>query len=90
VNYARMKMEEIAVKEKMEEGSEEGKIDDTFHWKVETKQVNILPVEDKTDFKPPAVIFQVKIDILWKSGSKERSTRIESYKTIKRYDEEKS
>jgi hypothetical protein len=35
------------------------------------------------DFKPPAELFQVKINILWKSGLKERSTYIESYKAIK-------
>jgi general secretion pathway protein I len=89
VNYARMKMEEIAVKQTMEEGSEEGEFDNTFRWQVETKRVGILPVEDKTDFKPPAELFLVKINILWKSGSKERSTRIESYKTIRLEDVEK-
>jgi len=89
VNYARMKMEEIAVKQKMEEGSEEGKIDDTFHWKVDVKRVDILPIENRADFKLPAELFLVKINILWKSGSKERSTRIESYKTIRLEDVEK-
>jgi len=89
VNYARMKMEEIAVKQTIREGSEEGEFDDTFRWQVETKRVDILPVENKTDFKPPAELFQVKINILWKSGSKERSTRIDSYKTIRLEDVEK-
>ncbi len=89
VNYARMKMEEIAVKPTMEEGSEEGEFDDTFRWQVETKRVDILPEKDKTDFKPPAELFQVKINILWKSGLKEKSTRIESYKTIRLEDVEK-
>ncbi len=89
VNYARMKMEEIAVKQTMEEGSEEGEFDDTFRWQVETKRVDILPEKYKTDFKPPAELFQVKINILWKSGLKEKSTRIESYKTIRLEDVEK-
>ena len=89
VNYARMKMEEIAVKQTMEEGSEEGEFDDTFRWQVETKRVDILPEKDKTDFMPPAELFQVKINILWKSGLKEKSTRIESYKTIRLEDVEK-
>jgi general secretion pathway protein I len=83
VNYGRMKMEEIVVKQTMEEGSEEGKFDETFRWQIETKKVDILPVEKGIDFKPPAELFQVKINILWKSGLKERSTYIESYKAIK-------
>ena len=89
VNYARMKMEEIAVKPAVAEGIEEGKFDGTFHWQVEVKKVNLLPVENKPDFKPPAQFFQVQINIFWKSGSKERSTHIESYKTIKLEDDEK-
>jgi len=89
VNYARMKMEEIAVKQTMEEGNEEGEFDHTFRWQVETKRVDILPVGDKKDFKPPADLFQVKINILWKSGAKEKSTSIESYKMIRSEDEEK-
>jgi general secretion pathway protein I len=83
VNYARIKMEEIAVKPTIKEGSEEGEFNETFRWQVEVKKVEILPIENKPDFKPPAQFFQVQINIIWKSGSKEKSTRIESYRTIK-------
>jgi general secretion pathway protein I len=83
VHYACTKMEEIEVKQTMEEGNEEGEFDDTFHWQVETKRVDLIPGEHGPDFKPPAELFQVKVNVLWKSGSKERSTVIESYKVIK-------
>jgi general secretion pathway protein I len=83
VNYARIKMEEIAVKPTIKEGSEEGEFNETFRWQVEVKKIEILPIENKPDFKPPAQFFQVQINIIWKSGSKEKSTRIESYRTIK-------
>jgi general secretion pathway protein I len=83
VNYARIKMEEIAVKPTIKEGSEEGEFNETFRWQVEVKKVEILPIENKPDFKPPAQFFQVQINIIWKSGSKEKSTHIESYRTIK-------
>jgi len=83
VNYARTKMEEIAVKPTIKEGSEEGEFDETFRWQVAVKKVEILPIENKPDFKPPAQFFQVRINIIWKSGSKEKSTHIESYRTIK-------
>jgi hypothetical protein len=46
-------------------------------------------VENKPDFKPPVQFFQVQIDVIWKSGAKDRSTRIESYRTIKPKDDEK-
>jgi general secretion pathway protein I len=83
VHYARTKMEEIGVKQTMEEGNEEGEFEDAFHWQVETKRVDLVPGEHGPDFKPPAELFQVKVIVLWKSGSKERSTGIESYKVIK-------
>ena len=89
VNYARIKMEEIAVKSKMEEGSEEGKFDETFRWQVGVKKVDVLPIEKKPDIKIPVELFQVQVRVIWKSGSKERSTYVESYRTIKVEDEEK-
>jgi general secretion pathway protein I len=89
INYARIKMEEIAVKQTMEEGIQEGEFDNTFRWQVETKKMDVLPIEKGVDFRPPTELFQVKVNVLWKSGSKERSTRLETYRTIKLEDEEK-
>jgi len=82
-------MEEIAVKSKMEEGSEEGKFDETFRWQVGVKKVDVLPIEKKPDIKIPVELFQIQVRVIWKSGSKERSTYVESYRTIKVEDEEK-
>ena len=89
VEYARMKMEEIAVQRSVEEGIEEGEFDDVFHWRVGAKKMDILPVEKSSDFKPPVDLYQIQVNITWKSGSKERSVGIESYKTIKLEDHEK-
>jgi general secretion pathway protein I len=88
-NYARMKMEEIASQKNIEEGMGEGEFDDAFHWQVNVKKIDILPIEKNPDFKPPVELFQVKVNILWKSGSKERSTTIESYKVNKLGGDEK-
>jgi general secretion pathway protein I len=89
VNYARMKLEEIAVKKTMGEGSEEGKFDETYRWQVGVKKVDILPTESQTDYKPPTELFQVKVQVIWKSGSQERSALFESYRAIRSEDEEK-
>jgi general secretion pathway protein I len=91
INYARMKMEELGIKQIMEEGSEEGEFENTFRWQMETKKVDILPAQTGTDYKPPVDLFQVKVKVFWKSGSKERSTTLETYRTIKAEEyEEKS
>lgn len=89
VNYARIKMEEIALNPKMEEGSEEGKFDETFRWQVGVKKVDVLGIEKKPDLKIPVELFQIQVKVVWKSGSKERSTVVETYRTIKVEDEEK-
>jgi general secretion pathway protein I len=83
VNYARLKMEEIAIKPKIEEGMEEGEFDPTYRWQVEVKKVDLLFVDKDSDFKPPVEHFQVKVNVLWKSGSRERSALFETYRTEK-------
>ncbi len=90
VNYARAKMEEVTVKPTMNEGTEEGEFDGVYRWQVDVKRVNILPARIETDFKPPVELFQVKLIVLWKSGTKERSTVLETYRTIKLEEEEKT
>ena len=90
VNYARMKMEEMTVKPAVQEGTEEGEAEDkTFRWQVRVKKVDLLSIDKSVDYKPPVELFQVKIDVFWKSGSKERSASIESLKAIKPEEGEK-
>jgi general secretion pathway protein I len=88
-NYAHIKLEEIRSQEKISEGTEEGELEGAFRWQVSVKKIDILPTEKDPDFKPPVELFQVKVSILWKSGSKERSTSIESYKMNKSGGDEK-
>jgi general secretion pathway protein I len=84
VNYARMKMEETMLKPAIEEGTQEGEADDgTFRWQVGVKKVDLLSIDKSIDYKPPIDLFQVRIDVFWKSGSKEKSTSVESLKAIK-------
>lgn len=89
INIARMKMEEITSQQKIKEGVNEGKYDDTFRWQVGIKRTDILQIEKDSDFKPPIELFQIRVDILWKSGAKERSASVESYKAGKLEEDEK-
>ncbi len=89
VNYASTKMGEIDSQKTFEEGVTEGEFDETFHWRVTTNKVNILAVERPWEVKVPIQLFKIKVDVLWKSGSKERSTSTETYRTMKVQDDEK-
>jgi general secretion pathway protein I len=84
VNYARMKMEEIAMKPNIEEGNEEGEFDPTYRWQVGVKKIDLLSLGKDQTITPPVEFFQVKVNVLWKSGSKERSAVFETYRTEKR------
>jgi general secretion pathway protein I len=83
VGLARMKMEEIALKDHVEEGNETGEFAKDFRWQVGVKKVDLLPAEKITDYQPPVQLYQIKVNILWNSGSRERSAGIETYKTVK-------
>jgi general secretion pathway protein I len=90
VNYARVKMEETMAKPTIEEGTQEGESDDkTFRWQMGVKKVDLLSIDNSIDYKPPVELFQVKIDVFWKSGSKEKSTSVESLKVTKPEEGEK-
>lgn len=88
VGLARMKMEEIALTEHLEEGEEEGEFDKDFRWQVGVKKVDILPAERFTEYRPPVELYQIKVNIIWKSGSKERSTGIETHKAVSTEDQQ--
>ena len=88
IGYGRMKMEEIISQGNIEEGNNEGDFDKTFRWQVDIKKVDLLPPDKNPDLKLPVNLFQVKVNILWKSGSKERSASLETYKTSKSVESE--
>jgi general secretion pathway protein I len=80
---ARQKIEEIALSKQVEEGLEEGEFDSTYRWQVEVKKIDLLLLANETDYKPPADLYQIQVRIIWKSGSKERTTRIETFRAVK-------
>ena len=89
MNYASLKMEEIATRNTVEEGGDEGEFDGAFRWKVGVEKVDILPKDKGTDFKPPADLYHVRVSVIWTSGTKERTATLETYKTVKTGVEEK-
>jgi general secretion pathway protein I len=88
LNYARLKMENIALSPTMTEGVEEGEFDENFRWQLDVKKVEILPPEGAADMTLPIELFRIQMKVLWKSGAKERSTLIETLRAIKLEDHE--
>jgi general secretion pathway protein I len=82
VSLARMKLEEVSLNPVLQEGSESGEFDKDFRWQVAVKKMDILPVERPPEFQPLVEYYRVQVDVLWKSGSRERITGIETYRTV--------
>lgn len=83
VGYARMKLEEISLAKSLEEGIAEGEFDREYRWQVEVKKVDLLPPGRETSYQPPVALYWVRIEVLWKSGIRERTTTLESYRILK-------
>ena len=88
--YARMKMEEINLASALEEGIQEGEFDGQFRWQVAVKKVDLLPPDKETSYRPPVDLYWVRIDVLWRSGSKERAAALESYRLLRAEEGEQS
>ena len=88
VGYARVKMEDIALAREIKEGMEEGEFDKNYRWRLEVMRVDLLPGEQPVDITLPVDLYQIKLQVIWKSGSQERAAAVESMKVIKRTDHE--
>lgn len=81
--HARMKMEEVSLAKTLQEGIQEGEFDSFYRWQMEVKKVDLLPPGRETTYRPPVDLYWVRIDVLWRSGSKERAAALESYRVLK-------
>lgn len=82
IALARMKLEEVILQPKLQEGLEEGELSEKYHWQLEIKKTEILR-ERYGDVPVPLELYQIKLKINWKSGIKERNLVLETYKFLK-------
>ena len=89
--YAKQKLEEFQLVEKMEEGEEVGDFDDGYTWKV-----SVLPYEDYMEeavesgedeelFEHlPLEMYRLESVVYWMEGEKEKSVSLVTLKTVKK------
>ncbi|MGQ9694643.1 MAG: type IV pilus modification PilV family protein [Thermodesulfobacteriota bacterium] len=80
--WARMKLEEVILQPKLQEGLEEGELPEKYRWQLEVKKTEILR-ERYGDIPVPLELYQIKLKVNWKSGLKERNLVLETYKFLK-------
>jgi len=81
--YARIKMEEISLDKSLAEGVYQGEFDSNYRWQVEVKRVDLIPPGKDITYRPSVALYRVRIDVLWRSGLKDRVASIESYRLLK-------
>ena len=81
--YARIKIEEISLDKSLAEGVYQGEFDSNYRWQVEVKRVDLIPPGKDITYRPSVALYRVRIDVLWRSGLKDRVASIESYRLLK-------
>ena len=85
--YAKQKLEEIQVEEKMREKEESGDFEDGYYYRV-----SIMPYEDYIEDEEDSEIFdllplemyRLESVVWWKEGEKEKSIALATLKTVKK------
>lgn len=77
VFYAREKMEEILLVEKLTDEVAEGEFDEDFKWKA---QVVYIEPDEEEKTKTPVDTFNITVEVSWKSGIQEKHFEISTLK----------
>lgn len=80
--WAKMKLEEVILQPKLQEGLEEGELPEKYRWQLEIKKTEILK-ERYGEAPVPFELYQIKLKVNWQSGLKERKLVLETYKFLK-------
>lgn len=78
--HAREKMDEILLAGELTEGVISGKFDDGFRWRAEALH---LDIPEAKDVKLPFRAFNIKVDVMWDAGGKEKNFTISAIKLVK-------
>lgn len=75
--YAREKMDEILLAEELNEGVISGEFDDGFKWRAKARRLDITEAKDD---RLPFRAFNIRVDVSWSEGEKEKSFAVSSIK----------
>ncbi len=83
--HAREKMGEILLSKDLSEGETEGEFADSFRWKC-----LVEPIEsgEEDEEKLPFNMFNIKIDIAWDVGGKEKRFQVSTIKIVEKKEDE--
>jgi general secretion pathway protein I len=78
--HAREKMDEILLAGELTAGVIDGQFDDGFRWRAEALQ---LDIKEAKDVKLPFRAFNIKMDVMWDAGGREKHFVISAIKLVR-------
>ena len=85
--HAREKMGEVLLSKEVSAGETEGEFSDSFRWKC---QIELIESVEEDEEKLPFNMFNIKVDIIWDAGGKEKRFQVSTIKIVEKKKDENS
>ena len=85
--HAREKMGEVLLSKEVSAGETEGEFSDSFRWKC---QIELIEGVEEDEEKLPFNMFNIKVDIIWDVGGKEKRFQVSTMKVIEKKKDDES
>jgi len=79
--HAREKMGEVLLSKEVSAGETEGEFSDSFRWKC---QIELIESVEEDEEKLPFNMFNIKVDIIWDAGGKEKRFQVSTIKIVEK------
>ena len=83
-------MGEILLSKEVSAGETEGEFSDSFRWKCQIELIENVEEEEANEEKMPFNMFNVKVDIVWDVGGKEKRFQVSTIKIVEKKKDEDS
>jgi len=85
--HAREKMGEVLLSKEVSAGETEGEFSDSFRWKC---QIELIESVEEDEEKLPFNMFNIKVDIIWDVGGKEKRFQVSTMKVVEKKEDDES
>ncbi len=80
--WAQSKLDELGVAERLKEGIDAGRFDDTYRWQLDVRKIEGPPSESGLQEIVPVDLYRVELTVEWDDGRKQRSQRYVTLRAI--------
>ena len=78
--YAREKMEELLLSDKLEDGVSEGEFEDGYRWEAEILRLEVTEEDEKLPFES----FGIRVEVIWDTGGGDKHFEIATIRNVEK------